>query len=116
MRLLITIFTLVVTLVSTTACSPVTIRNDGQPKNYGQADYRKDVVYWWWGFSGEHNINVREACKGKPVDQVQATSTFTDALSYIFTLGIYMPRTAKVWCKHPTDTQTKSLSKTGEFK
>ena len=81
------------------ACSPVTIRNDGKPKNYQSAHYQKTVTYWWWGLSGEHDITVREACKGLPVDQVQATSTFTDALSFIFTLGIYMPRTAKVWCQ-----------------
>jgi hypothetical protein len=99
MRILITIITLVVTLMTTTACSPVTIRNDDKPKNYQAASYQKNVSYWWWGLSGEHNINVREACKGLPIDQVQATSTFTDALAYVFTLGIYMPRTAKVWCK-----------------
>lgn len=112
MRLFMTILTLVVTLISTTACSPVTIRNDGQAKNYQAASYQKSVTYWCWGFSGEHNINVREACKGLPIDQVQATSTFTDALAYIFTLGIYMPRTAKVWCKRPEASSSEHGSNT----
>ena len=93
------IFTLISMTLITTACSPVTIRNDDQAKIYHSADYQKTVSYWWWGLKGEHNINVREACRGLPVQQMQSTSTFTDALSFIFTLGIYMPRTAKIWCQ-----------------
>jgi hypothetical protein len=79
-------------------CSSVTIRTDDQVKSYVSASYQKNVSYWWWGFSGEHYINVREVCKGQAVKQVQAVTTFTDSLATIFTLGIYVPRTARVWC------------------
>ena len=105
------IITLMGMLTAVTACSPVTIRSDDQAKTYEAAHYQKTVSYWWWGLKGEHNINVREACRGLPVKQMQATSTFTDALAFIFTLGIYMPRTAKVWC----DKSSIKTAKAGEL-
>ena len=105
MARLFSIMTIIGVIISTTACSPVTIRNDSHVKTYVPAHYQKTVSYWWWGLYGEHTINVREACKGMPVKQMQATSTFTDALSFIFTLGIYMPRTAKIWCQQSQNNE-----------
>lgn len=80
-------------------CSSVTLRQDQEPRNEKPATYQKTYNYWWWGLKGEHDINVREICQGNGVDQMQAINTFTNTLSIIFTLGIYSPRTARVWCK-----------------
>lgn len=84
-------------------CSSVTLRTDTQAKNHKAATFQKSYAYWWWGFKGEHDINVREICQGKAVKQMQAINTFTDSLSIIFTLGIYAPRTARVWCETQED-------------
>lgn len=90
------IFLLIGALVG---CSSVTMRHDLSERNESPATFQKTYSYWWWGLKGEHNINVREICQGKPVDQMQAINTFTDSLAIIFTLGIYSPRTARVWCQ-----------------
>ena len=86
-------------MLALSACSSVTIRTDDQPKSHSAPSYQKTYPYWWWAAKGEHDVNVREICKGKPVEQMQVISTFTDSLAFIFTLGIYSPRTARVWCK-----------------
>ena len=86
-------------LIYLSGCSSVTLRQDQAVRNETSATFQKTYPYWWWGLSGEHDINVREICQGKAVDQMQAIHTFTDSLAIIFTLGIYAPRTARVWCE-----------------
>lgn len=96
---MIRILIITLSLLSMLGCSSVTMRTDQQPKNHDTATFQKTYPYWWWGLRGEHDINVREICLGKEVKQMQAVNTFTDSLSILFTLGIYSPRTARVWCK-----------------
>ena len=96
------IFSIVFNLVG---CSSVTLRTDTQAKTHKPATFQKSYAYWWWGFKGEHDINVREICQGKAVKQMQAINTFTDSLAIIFTLGIYLPRTARVWCEDSESQQ-----------
>ncbi len=93
------ILIITVSLLTMLGCSSVTMRTDQQAKTHDTVSFQKTYPYWWWGLKGEHDINVREICQGKPVKQMQAVNTFTDSLSIIFTLGIYMPRTARVWCE-----------------
>ncbi len=90
---------LLLLVFSITGCSSVTLRTDQNVKTHSTASFQKTYPYWWWGFRGEHEVNVREICQDKGVEQMQAVHTFTDALSIIFTLGIYAPRTARVWCE-----------------
>jgi hypothetical protein len=99
MRLIILFFTLIIF----SGCSSVTIRTDNQAKSYEPSSYQQNVTYWWWGLYGEHYINVREACQGKTVKQMQSYFSFTDSLSSIFTLGIYLPKTARIWCNSATN-------------
>ena len=96
------IFSLLLITLLLSACSSVTIRTDDQPKSHSSPTFQKTYTYWWWYAKGEHDVNVREVCKGQPVEQMQAVNTVTDSLAFIFTLGIYSPRTARVWCKGDT--------------
>ena len=86
-------------IFSLLGCSSVTMRTDTQAKTHETASFQKSYPYWWWGIKGEHDINVREICQGNTVKQMQALNTFTDSLAIIFTLGIYAPKTARVWCE-----------------
>ncbi|HKP97334.1 MAG TPA: Bor family protein [Fibrobacteria bacterium] len=86
-------------LVYLGACSSATIRPQGGEKVGGTPTYQKSEPYFWWGLSGEHEINVVEICQGKEVEQMQSQYTFLDGVKTFFTLGIYAPKTAKVWCK-----------------
>jgi hypothetical protein len=51
----------------------------------------------------EHEINTSKICGDRRVEQMQAVSTFSDWIRGIFTLFIYAPRTAKVWCEEVPD-------------
>ncbi len=82
-----------------TACSTATIRPQGGERISGDPNYEESKSYFFWGLSGEHDINVAEICKDKGVEQMQSQFTFLDGVKTVFTLGIYSPKTAKVWCK-----------------
>ena len=60
--------------------------------------YEESLAFGFWGLVGSHEVNVDEICRGRPVTKVQAETTFGDMMRSCFTLGIYYPRTARVWC------------------
>lgn len=88
------IFTLLLT-----ACSSVTMRPYGGIKEKRAPDYSDSKDYYFWGLMGEHEINTSEVCGDRRVEQMQAVLTSSDWLRGVFTLFIYAPRTAKVWCE-----------------
>lgn len=81
------------------ACSSVTIRPYGGEKDVSKPDYHSSKDYYWWGLKGEYEINTTEICQGRRVMQMQSVSTLSDWLQQILTVGIYFPRSAKVWCE-----------------
>lgn len=84
-------------------CSSVTMRTDQADKTRHPPAFQQSYDYWWWGLKGEHSVNVREACQGKNVTQVQSVTTIPNLLATIFTLGIYQPRSARIWCEGDQD-------------
>jgi len=91
-------FILIILTLLICACSSVTVRTDSETESSNSPSFQQSYSYWWWGLRGEHSVNVREVCNGQPVEQMQSTYTITDALVGLFTLGIYAPRSARVWC------------------
>lgn len=90
---------IVVLATALSACSSVTLRTDSAEKTKNTPDFQQSYDYWWWGLKGKHSINVREACQGRKVKQMQSVTTLPNLFVSIFTLGIYQPRTARVWCE-----------------
>jgi hypothetical protein len=80
-------------------CAKVTIRPEGGEKTTAKPDYEKSKPYFFWGLVKEYTIDVQEICENKGVDQIQSQHTFVDGLLGGITLGIYSPKTARVWCK-----------------
>ena len=80
------------------SCSTVTIKPRGSKKYTSEPTYSKTFHHWAWGLVAGGEVNVKEVCGGKPVKQMQTQFEFVDSLLGIVTLGIYRPRTAKVWC------------------
>ena len=80
-------------------CASVTVRPEGGPKVGGAPDYEQTKNYFFWGLGGVHTIDVQEICGAKGVEQFQSQYTFKNGLLTVLTLGIYAPKTAKVWCK-----------------
>jgi len=80
-------------------CATVTATSDGQPKLATEADVTNTHDFFAWGLVPEkQTVNVQGACPGG-VRQLQTQTTGIQAfLSYI-TIGIYMPRTSRIWCE-----------------
>ncbi len=81
-----------------TACNTVTIRPKGGPKLATQPTYEASRPFFLFGLVGQEHVNVTQVCSGKSPMQMQTQSTFLDSFLGIVTLGIYTPKTAKVWC------------------
>ena len=80
-------------------CATVTIRPEGGDKVSTTPDYKKSKPYFFWGLSKAHFVDVQKVCEGKGAEQIQSQYTFVDGLLGALTIGIYAPKTAKVWCK-----------------
>jgi hypothetical protein len=80
-------------------CATVTIRPEGGAKTSAKPDYQKTKPYFFWGLAKTHTIDVAEICEDKGVEQIQSQQTFMNGFLTTITLGIYSPKTAKVWCK-----------------
>ncbi len=91
--------TVIFLVIALNACSAVTVRTDNSPETSEPPSFQQRYTYWWWGLKGEHSVNVREICVGRRVEQMQAIYSVGDSLLALFTLGIYSPRTARIWCK-----------------
>ncbi|MEL7401504.1 MAG: Bor family protein [Pseudomonadota bacterium] len=81
------------------ACSSVTIRPYGGEKDTSKPTYQSSKDYYWWGLQNEYQVNTTEICGKRRVMQMQSVSTLSDWLLQTITIGIYFPRTAKVWCE-----------------
>ena len=80
-------------------CSSVTLRQTGGEKDTSEPTYLDSKPFYFWGFVGEHEVDVNEACDGANVTQMQTVMSSSDYLIGMITLFIYAPRTAKVWCE-----------------
>jgi hypothetical protein len=80
-------------------CATVTIRPEGGAKTSAKPDYQATKNYFFWGLAGVHTIDVKEICEESGVEQMQSQFTFMNGLLGAITVGIYAPKTAKVWCK-----------------
>jgi len=83
-------------------CATVTIKPGNyanQPKLSSSPTYQESKPYFLWGLVGEHTIDVQEVCGGRECVQMQSQYTFLDGFLSFLTIGLYSPKTAKVWCE-----------------
>ena len=90
---------LVLVIANLSACSSVTIRPQGGPKDQSEPTYLDSKPFYFWGLKGSHEVDVNEVCEGSDVSQMQTVVTVSDYVLGVFTLFIYAPRTVKVWCE-----------------
>ena len=87
-------------LLFVVSCQTVTINPQGGTVKYSSLpDYKKSHHFFLFGLIGERNVNTAQICKGRRVKQMQTQQTFLNGLLSGLTLGIYTPRTSKVWCR-----------------
>lgn len=85
-------------LITLSGCSSVTITPGGKNQLANEPSYEESKPFYFWGLAGEHHIDVLKICSNNEPLQMQSQQTFVDGLLGVFTLGIYSPHTAKVWC------------------
>lgn len=89
-------------LMTLTSCAAVTITQSGESDFQHRPQYEESKHFFFWGLIGEHHINVKEICLDKPVKQMQSKFSAWDVLWGGLSLGLYLPRTATVWCQVET--------------
>lgn len=80
-------------------CAAVTITESGNSDFTYRPDYEQSKHFFLWGLVGEHHIDVTKICEQKKVIQMQSKFSAINVLYSGLTLGLYLPRTAKVWCE-----------------
>jgi hypothetical protein len=89
----------VVLCVGAAGCSTVTINPYGTRRlstTPTQVDRKSFFVF---GLVGDQSVDVSAVCGTRKPVQMQAQSTFVDSLLGIVTLGIYAPRSVRIWCE-----------------
>ena len=89
----------IVTAAAVTGCATVTINRQGDRKISSSPTYQASKAFFLWGLvPDDRSIDVAQICGGAEAKQMQTQFTFLDGLPNFITLGIYAPRTVKVWC------------------
>lgn len=71
-----------------------------QPTQKITPEYTKSQTFFIGGIGQEHTLNAAEVCGGaQNVAKVQTVQEAKDIALGLVTLGIYTPRTAKVFCR-----------------
>lgn len=86
-------------LLALSGCYTVTATQNGSMKKVTEPDFEKREHFFLWGLAPNARVvNVKKACPSNAPTQMQTQNTFLDSFLGVITLGIYSPRTAKVWC------------------
>jgi len=101
-RALHTVF--ITTLLSLGGCAGVTITENGLADFQYRPHYEESKHFFLWGLFGDHHIDVTKICtKEQPVIQMQSKYSALDVVYGTLSLGLYIPRTAKIWCKREAE-------------
>lgn len=92
-------FLTILLVAQLSACAAITITDRGDPSFLYRPHYEQTKDFFFWGTVGEYRINTQQICGARPVVQMQTKFDPSDFAWTIATLGLYMPRTAKVWCE-----------------
>lgn len=89
---------LVATMVLTSGCATQTALI--KPTSNTTANYDKGQKFFIAGIGQEKTLDAAQVCGGQSrVAKVESMQSPKDTLLGLITLGIYTPRTAKVYCQ-----------------
>ncbi len=81
-------------------CSTVLFTRTPGSRSYTEPIYEVSRPYFFWGLvGGPHDVYVSKICLGKDADQISTEYTAGNVFAGVVTLGLYTPRTVKVWCQ-----------------
>jgi hypothetical protein len=80
-------------------CATIVVTRKPETRTYAAPTYQSSRAAFFWGlYQAEPDLELDQICLGKDADQVSFTYRPTDILETVVTLGIYSPRTVRVWC------------------
>jgi hypothetical protein len=98
-RVLAPLLLLLLALLSA-GCSTVLFVRNERSRIFTPAIYETRRPFYFFGLAGQdQDVYLDRICLGKDVDQVSTEYTGGDVLVSLVTLGIYTPRTLKIWCQ-----------------
>jgi uncharacterized protein YceK len=95
----------ILVILTLSGCAAITITASGQSDFRYRPNFEQSQHFYLWGLVGEHTVNTRAVCKDTPVSQMQTKFSAMDVLYATLTLGIYLPRTARVWCEREEEVE-----------
>jgi hypothetical protein len=79
-------------------CGSVKVVLDQNWSRDQKPSYVDYMDYYWWGLKGKPALNLQAVCLDQKPLAFQRVRTGEDITIGIFTLGIYLPATVRVWC------------------
>ncbi len=79
-------------------CSTITIQAASKEKLETPPSYEERFSFFIWGIIGTGRVNVSKICGDRDVLQMQSIVTPQDLVFMAITGGIYVTKTARVWC------------------
>lgn len=76
----------------------VTVSRSGE-LDWSEPDYEKEFDFYLNGLGDTGRVDLKEACPNSAPSQIQTKFTPGQYLIGFFTLWIYTPRSAFVWCE-----------------
>lgn len=87
----------------TCACASVTATRSGLADFQHIPDYDERHHFFLFGIFGEAQVNVKEVCQDRPAKQMQAYFSASDLAIGLLSCGLWVSRTARVWCARDED-------------
>ncbi len=85
-----------------TACASVTVKLQEPIRN--TTSFTHHTHYGLFGLIGSDQIDLNKICMEGKVVRIQNYLMFEDTLFAITTLGLYTPKSTKIWCEWPPHT------------
>ncbi len=96
----ILLFPFCLVMLSLAACSTVTVTKDSHAKSISPPAYTERQHFFLWGLApGRIAVGLKGVCSDTDVRQIQTQRTFLDGLLGFITVGLYSPRTMRIWCE-----------------
>ena len=81
------------------SCASVNI--ELEPNSKKSTSFTHYSHYVFFGLMGSDSLNIKQACmEGEPT-HIKNYFTFEDFLFAISTIGLYSPKSTKIWCELP---------------
>lgn len=80
------------------SCATVTVVSEPKRFMNTEPSYIDSKEFFFFGLIGKHDVDIEKICLGHEMAQMQTEFSQKNVSAALLTLGIYVPRTVKIWC------------------